>query len=33
MGAKGKSRLLEMMLGSVTETIIHKAPCSVLVIR
>lgn len=33
MGAKGKSKLLEMMLGSVTETIIHKAPCSVLVIR
>jgi nucleotide-binding universal stress UspA family protein len=33
IGAKGKSRLLEMMLGSVTETIIHKAPCSVLVIR
>ncbi|AER67494.1 UspA domain-containing protein [Thermovirga lienii DSM 17291] len=33
MGAKGKSRLLEMMLGSVTETIIHKAPCSVFVIR
>jgi len=33
MGAKGKSRLLEMVLGSVTETIIHKAPCSVFVIR
>jgi nucleotide-binding universal stress UspA family protein len=33
IGAKGKSKLLEMVLGSVTETIIHKAPCSVLVIR
>jgi len=33
IGAKGKSKLLEMVLGSVTETIIHKAPCSVFVIR
>jgi len=33
IGAKGKSKLMEMVLGSVTETIIHKAPCSVFVIR
>lgn len=33
MGAKGKSNILEMVLGSVTESIIHKVPCSVFVVR
>jgi nucleotide-binding universal stress UspA family protein len=33
IGAKGKSNILEMVLGSVTETIVHKAPSSVFVVR
>jgi len=33
IGAKGKSNILEMVLGSVTESLIHKAPCSVFVVR
>ncbi|NUM82282.1 universal stress protein, partial [bacterium] len=29
----GQSRLAEMLLGSTTERVVQKAPCSVLVVR
>ncbi|NQV32235.1 MAG: universal stress protein [Phycisphaeraceae bacterium] len=33
MGTHGHSALASMLLGSVTEKVIHKAPCAVLTIR
>lgn len=33
MGTHGRSRLAHMLMGSVTEKVLHEAPCSVLTIR
>jgi nucleotide-binding universal stress UspA family protein len=33
MGAKGRHGVAETILGGVTETVIHRAPCHVLVVR
>lgn len=33
ISSHGQSRLAEMLLGSTTERVVQKAPCSVLVVR
>ncbi|MFP5501260.1 MAG: universal stress protein [Candidatus Sericytochromatia bacterium] len=33
MGSHGRSALKRLMLGSVSDAVVHKAPCSVLVSR
>ncbi|MGQ9759255.1 MAG: universal stress protein [Candidatus Methanomethylicaceae archaeon] len=33
IGAKGRSRLREILMGSVANTVINNAPCLVLVVR
>ncbi len=33
MASHGQSRIAEMLLGSTTERVVQKAPCSVLVVR
>jgi nucleotide-binding universal stress UspA family protein len=33
MGAKGHSLLMNVMVGSVADAVVHNAPCPVLVVR
>ena len=33
LGARGKSTLRNLLLGSVADSVVHNAPCSVLIIR
>ncbi|MEM3449625.1 MAG: universal stress protein, partial [Nitrososphaerota archaeon] len=33
IGAKGRSRLREILMGSVANTVVNNAPCPVLVVR
>jgi nucleotide-binding universal stress UspA family protein len=33
IGAKGQSKLRELLMGSVANTVINNAPCLVLVVR
>jgi nucleotide-binding universal stress UspA family protein len=33
MGRRGRSRLQEMLLGSVSNYVLHHAPCSVLIVQ
>lgn len=33
MGAKGESKIKEMLLGSVSEKVVRNAPCAVLIVK